>query len=687
MSDTPVGEEQFLDKITQVIEANLSDEKFGVSELASEIGMSRSNLLRKVKKLAKISVSQFIRQARLKKSLELLKNTSSNVSEVSYKVGFSSTSYFIKCFREYYGYPPGEVGKRKEIVEENESPAIQANNKKISLILMAVFMLISVFAAGLFIFLNPFSSSQTPLDKSIAVLPFKNDSVDSSNVYIVNGLMESILNHLQKINDLKVISRTSVEKYRNSNKSIPEIARELGVSYLVEGSGQKIGNQILLNVQLIDATSDKHLWAEQYNKEVKDIFKLQQNVAKNIAGQIEVVITPEVEKRINKIPTNNITAYDYFLKGQNLLNLGSTKNKLEAIQYFKKAIQEDEDFATAYAHIAIAYYLLDVFQAEKKYTEQVNSYADKALLLDSQLPESLVAKAMFYMSNKENELALPYLEKALEYNPNSVLVIHMLSDFHTNVIPNTEKYLEYALKGVQLDIVTHDSIATSYTYLHLSNAFVQSGFLKEAEMYINKSLAYNPENIFSNYVRAYILLAKNRDLEEAKEILLKTLAMDTTRLDVLQEVGKIFYTMEDYQNAYMYYQKFIKVKDSLKMNIFTAENIKIAHVWSKMGYEEEAAQYLNAYKTYAEKDKSIYKNLMLASYYIYKGDIQTGLKHLQLFSKQNNYTYWTLLLKNEPIYRKIKDHPEFERIFKTIENKFWKKHQQIKEILKKKDLI
>ena len=687
MSDTPVGEEQFLDKITQVIEANLSDERFGVSELASEIGMSRSNLLRKVKKLAKISVSQFIRQARLRKAMELLKNTSSNVSEVSYQVGFSSTSYFIKCFREYFGYPPGEVGKRKEVTQENERLAIQSTKQTRNVVIMATFAIILILTTGFFIFFNPFSYPQSPLEKSIAVLPFKNDSGDSSNIYIVNGLMESILNHLQKINDLKVISRTSVEKYRNSNKSIPEIAKELGVSYLVEGSGQKVGDQILLNVQLIDGSSDKHLWAEQYNKEVKDIFKLQQNVAKNIAGQIAVVITPAVEKRINKIPTDNLTAYDYFLKGQNLLNEGSVANKQEAIQYFKKAIQEDGDFAKAYAHIAITYFLLDAFQAEKQYTEQVNHYADKALLLDAQLPESLVAKAMFYLSNKENELALPYLEKALEYNPNSVLVIHMLSDFHTNVIPNTEKYLEYALKGVQLDIISHDSIASSYTYLHLSNAFIQSGFLKEAEIYINKSLAYNPENIFSNYVRAYILLAQNRDLEEAKEILLKTLTLDTTRLDVLQEVGKIFYTMEDYQNAYLYYQKFIKIKDSLKMNIFTAENIKIAHVCAKIGLKEEATQYLHEYKTYAENDQSIYKDLMLASYYIYKDDIQTGLKHLKLFTKQNNYSYWTLLIKDEPIYQKVKDHPEYKKIYQIIESKFWKKQEQIKGLLKKKGLI
>ena len=109
-------------------------------------------------------------------------------------------------------------------------------------------------------------ADQTIAKKSIAVLPFINDSNDSTNVYIINGLMESTLNNLQKIKELRVISRTSVEKYRNNPKTIPEIARELNVHYLIEGSGQKIGDQILLNIQLIEAPSDKHLWSEQYNR-------------------------------------------------------------------------------------------------------------------------------------------------------------------------------------------------------------------------------------------------------------------------------------------------------------------------------------------------------------------------------------------------------------------------------------
>ncbi|MCD6565880.1 MAG: helix-turn-helix domain-containing protein, partial [Bacteroidales bacterium] len=166
-----------------------------------------------------ISVSQFIRHERLKHAREILRQTASTVSEVSYQVGFGSTSYFIKCFHDYYGYPPGEVGKRD--LDKNDSDQSGQSGKKRMIIIFAAIIIIVVLATTLVI-LNPFSSRQSNLEKSIAVLPFKNDSNDSSNVYLINGLMESILNNLQKIEDLRVISRTSVEKYRNNPKTGPE---------------------------------------------------------------------------------------------------------------------------------------------------------------------------------------------------------------------------------------------------------------------------------------------------------------------------------------------------------------------------------------------------------------------------------------------------------------------------------
>ncbi|KPK84404.1 MAG: AraC family transcriptional regulator [Bacteroides sp. SM23_62_1] len=686
MQDPPSMENDFLNRINEIITENISNERFGVSELAREVGMSRSNLLRKIRKLSKLSASQYIRQVRLQHAMEMLRQTSLNVSEVSYKVGFGSVSYFIKCFRDYYGYPPGEVGNR-DLNERDSIQTGQFGKKRLILILGAILFVV-LLVAVFFIGFKPFSSKQKDLEKSIAVLPFKNDSNDSSNVYIINGLMESILNNLQKIEDLRVISRTSVEKYRNVPVTIPEIARELNVNYFVEGSGQKIGDQILLNIQLIEASSDKHLLSEQYIKDAGDIFQLQMEVAKNIAGKIKAIITPEEEERINKVPTDDLVAYDYFLKGLDLLYKGDRESLENAIKYFETATEHDHEFALAYADLAITYYLLDLYQVEKKYSVQINTNADKALLFDPQLAQSLIAKAMFYINNKEYEQAIPHLEKALEYNPNSALVINILSDFYTSYIPDTEKYLEYALKGIGLDIAANDSITVSYIYLNISNAFIQSGFVNEAEKYINLSLNYNPGNLYSEYVKAYILFAKNRDFLQTKELLIAAFNKDTNRYDILQEIGKICYYMRDYESAFHYFKKFIEIKETQQLDIYPGENAKIGVVLSKVGLKEKSEKYFKNYLNYAEQDRSIYHHLSLAVYYSYHGETEKAIEHLKKFSQQSNYHYWVILfLEIDPLVDNIKDYPEFKRILRDIEIKFWDSHLQIKASLKEKKLL
>ncbi len=162
-------ENDFLNNVTSVIEANISSEEFGVSELADQMNMSRSNLLRKVKKLTNLSVSLLIREVRLKKAMDLLQQSSFNVSEVSHQVGFGSTSYFIKCFREYYGYPPGEVGKRDESIPV--APVIHSNRKRN--IFNVGLIVVLVLSAGLFFYIRHLFSAAKPLEKSIAVLPSK----------------------------------------------------------------------------------------------------------------------------------------------------------------------------------------------------------------------------------------------------------------------------------------------------------------------------------------------------------------------------------------------------------------------------------------------------------------------------------------------------------------------------------
>lgn len=685
MSNAPNIERGFIDQLEFIILENLSNEQFGVSELAEIMSMSRSNLLRKIKKNTQLSASQFIRQVRLKKSMQMLQQTSLNISEISFQVGFGSTSYFIKCFREYYGHPPGELGKGT-VGEEKASVKTHYLKRYQGQIIVAAFL--TVFVLSLFIFNKKLSSTEIEIEKSIAVLPFKNESSDSSNLYFVNGLMESTLNNLQKIEDLRVISRTSVEKYRHTNKSIPEIAEELDVNYLVEGSGQRVGDQVLLNIQLIEASTDKPIWVKQYNQKVVDVFDLQNEVAKKIADAIEVMVTPAELKQIEKIPTENLVAYDYYLQALDHLNTETKEGLEKAIPLFEKAIENDEQFALAYSNVAIAYFFLDMYQKEKHYTEQINSFADKALLYDSKSAESLMAKALYYLQIEEYQLALPHLEKALEYNPNSSAVVQMLGDIYARVIPNTAKYLEYALKGIQLDVATNDSITQSYIYLHLSNALIQNGFVDESMTYINKSLDYNPENDYSPLLKTYILYARNRNVGQTNKRLIKEWNKDTTRLDILQEVAKFYYYQEKYDTAFYYYEKFANAREKYGLDIYPQEDIKIAQVYKMKGLDAKALEYFNSYAAYCEKDQSIYKSASIAVKCAYEGKSEMAMEQLKIFATKSNYQYWIILfMETDPIFKPLKNYPEFKEVMQKIEGRFWDSHHQLKKLLEEKGLI
>ena len=687
----------FLDKLRALVEQHMSNETFGVSELATEAGMSRSNLLRKLKKLTGLSVSQYIREVRLQEAMRLLQEGSLNVTEVSDQVGFSSTSYFVKCFREQYGYPPGEVGKRLHVQEEVQTPekvevsteeSIPSQSKstiKTPLLIVGGIFVVLLLAVALFN--TRADGNDIVLEKSIAVLPFKNDSADSSNVYLVNGLMESTLNNLQKIGDLRVISRTSAEKYRNSAKSGPEIAGELGVSYFVEGSGQKVGDRILLNIQLIEATTDKHLWAAQYERDSKDIFKIQQEIASNIASEVRAIITPEERRQITKIPTSNLVAYDNYLKGKNLLVMGDLEKLNLAKPYFEKAIELDEDFSKAYAALTICYFYLDLFQSQKAHEQNIKDNADKAMELDANSPESLMAIALYYQYIGDYPEQVKYLERALELSPNNVEIINMLSDLYANYMPDTNKYLEYALRGIQLNNEGYDSLTTSYLYLHLSNALIQTGFVDEALYYVNRSLDYSQNNGFSNYVKAFVQYGQDKNEASLRKRLVVEWKKDSSRLDILQEIGKVSFFMGEFDSAYYYYKIFLDIREENNLDIYRHEHGKIGAVFDKLGMKEKADEFYQDYFEFIKTDQTIYQDLNYYAYYAYRGETEKALEYLRRFSQKENYQFWLILFDKDPQTDALDRTPEAQRLWKIIKDKFWANHNALRADLEKKGLL
>ncbi|MGB0431031.1 MAG: tetratricopeptide repeat protein, partial [Bacteroidia bacterium] len=301
---------------------------------------------------------------------------------------------------------------------------------------------------------------------------------------------------------------------------------------------------------------------------------------------------------------------------------------------------------------------------------------------------SLIAKALYYVQSKEFRLAVPHLEKALEYNPNSSIVIQILANLYAQAIPNTSKYLEYALKGVQIDIEAKDSISKSYVYLSLSNALIQSGFVDESLVFIDKAIDLYDQNPYARYVKSFILYAKSGNLERTKKMLLTEWKKDTSRMDILQEIGKIYMLQENYDSSFFYYSKFVNTKETYGLNIYPQENQRIGLVYEKMGYQKKADALFEAFKIYCENDESIYKNASMAVLHLQNNNIDSAITYYEKFSNEDNIQYWLLLfIDKDPLTQQLKNNNAFKKVIEKIKNRFWDNHNKLRKELEEMDLF
>jgi serine/threonine protein kinase len=264
-------------------------------------------------------------------------------------------------------------------------------------------------------------------EKSIAVLPFINDSPDQENTYFINGVMEEILNNLQKIKALRVISRTSVEQYRERKKSVREIAEELGVNYIVEGSAQKYGNAFRLRAQLIMAARETHLWGESFQQkitDVEDIFNIQTRIAKSIAEELRAVISPEEKKLIEKIPVADLAVYDEYLKARSYVYDGRREALNKALEFLNSAVAKNPSWAPLYAGLAEAWLWIqqNAYEQPSVTAPQIIENLNKALALDPDLAEAHYLSAMIaHLVDWDWEKSEREFLKALAINPNDAL--------------------------------------------------------------------------------------------------------------------------------------------------------------------------------------------------------------------------------------------------------------------------
>ena len=264
-----------------------------------------------------------------------------------------------------------------------------------------------------------------PTTKGIAVLPFENLSHDPDNAYFADGIQEEILTRLASIADLKVISRTSTQRYESKPRNLPEIAKQLGVANILEGSVQKAADQVRVNVQLVNAQTESHIWAETYDRKLTDIFSVESDVAKAVADQLRAQLTGREQQALAATPTTNPEAYDAYLRGlaYTVKTLPTAANAIAAQKYLREAVRLDPKFALSWAllsYVDARGYMTQSLQPTVALREEARQAAETALTLQPDLGEAVLAKgSYYYFCLKDYDTAVRYFEQARQLLPNS----------------------------------------------------------------------------------------------------------------------------------------------------------------------------------------------------------------------------------------------------------------------------
>ena len=615
----------FLDKLKKEVDDNLNNDQFSVEELAKNIGMSRSQLHRKLNTATGQSVSQFIREYRLQRGMELLKEGNLNAAEVADRIGFGSATYFNKCFNEYYGYPPGEV-KNKMAESPNEPKFFEplkiqpAPPQKKALYLKLAAGVIILLILGILYFSNR-KQDQVEVagnDKSIAILPFKNLSEDPRTQYFSEGVIEAIRTGLAQIGDLRVISRTSVEQYRETAKPAREIARELGVAALLEGSIQRDNNKIRIDVRLVDGITEGQVWAKSFDRELEDVFAIQSEIAQSVANELNAKLSPEEKSRLSKTDTDNSKAYDLYLKAKYEYRTYSNKGAHNSIDLLTQAIALDSNYARAYAFLANSYIgLASIWGAELSALEALQKgkpFIDKALALD------------------------PHLDEA-----------HMLMGFY-------RLYNDWDFQGAEAEYKLSigsdhpDALALYADYLNFVSRHKEAMALAER---LNVKDPYYPN---SRIILAYVY---NKRFDEALEFSEGRVKMFNNYY-TLDGHGFLLLNMKSYQEAIVFFKRAIDLEGIRYPRMLGW----MGAAYAKSGDRANALKIIDEFKARLAKNDKGSVAFFIAVIYSALDEKKSALSWLQTAYESHDMEMPWLL--TEPQFYNLHGEPEFQQLAKQI---------------------
>src|ERR1700730_6908351 len=360
-------------------------------------------------------------------------------------------------------------------------------------------------------------------EKSIAVLPLGNLSRDPDNEYFAAGIQDEIITRLAQVSDLKVISCTSTQRYKGSGQNLRQIASELGVTNILEGSVQKANDQVHVNVQLLNALTDSHLWADTFDRKLTDVFGVESEIAKTIADTLRAKLTGREEATLSARPTENSAAHDLYLKGRFFWNKRNTNDLKKALTYFQQASNEDPSYALAWSGIADVYVLLPLFGGANPADAypKAKEAANKAVALDPNLAEPHAALGLIgNIFDFDFALSLREFEKAIAFNPNYATAHHWFGNSLLECIGDFERSIVEVRRALELDPL---SIAIN---VDLGYSYYFAGRYPEGIAQIRKALDLDPNSYYAHYNLGQVL-EMSGDLPGAISEYEKAVTLDT----------------------------------------------------------------------------------------------------------------------------------------------------------------
>ena len=460
--------------------------------------------------------------------------------------------------------------------------------------------------------------SQTELDKSVAVLPFTNMSDDPFQEYISDGITEEIINHLAEINDLTVISKTSIMNYKNSEKSIKKIGEELGVSNILEGSVRKQGNQIRVSAKLINAKTDNYLWTKTYDGQLSEIFSLQIDLALDIVSTLKATSTElELDQRE---PTQNFSAYDSYLKGIHQFETYSVEGYNEAIKLFNETIEADPNFDAAYGRLALSYIYLASWAGD--------------------MP-----------SEEARQKAVPIVDKALELNENSYLAHNAMALIYFWFDWNFQEAEKSFKRGMEVS-------SGGANIIFYQQFLINMGRFKEAMDLGEKALETDPLH-YGIYLETGLSHFFLKQYDQAEETLKEGIRLNPAILDLYNKLGKVYLNTGKYNEAIVELEKGLSLTNTRPPSMLAY----LAIARSRNGQPEFVLSLLKELKERkSDGEKGI--ALFLAHLYSALEDDEMTLNWLEIAHKEHEVDL--IWLNVEPQFDNIRNEPRFQAIIKAM---------------------